>query len=799
MKRFKKVAAWTLGVILVLVIGIFLFGYSLRPDYDGEKDLKGLGKEVSVYFDTYGIPHLYADTETDAMQALGYVHAQDRLWQMELLRRVGNGGLSEIFGKDLLKTDRFFLALGIDDASEKTAATLDPDSKAFALMKAYIKGVNAFMEEGPTPVEFYLTGLEKRPFEVKDVYNILGYMSFSFAMAHKTDPLLTRIKDTLGPAYLTDLQMGSDPNTKWIQNYPSRQNDTVSDQLVSGVFESLKKLSIPLFEGSNSWVVGPQKAKNGKVIFANDPHIGFSQPSVWYEAHLNTPTYEKYGYYLAGVPFPLLAHDRSMAYGLTMFENDDVDFFFEENHPRDSTKYRYKSLWNRYEYVTKEIKVKDAKPHSFTYKKTVRGPIMNGITDQVRGERPVAMWWIYTQEQNTVLDALYGMSHAKTIDAFEAALPKIHAPGLNVMYGDAAGNVAWWACGKLYNIPDSVNTKLIQEREYGFFEKKDFLPFSQNPKAKNPPWRYVYSANNQPDSIAGMLYPGYYLPENRAKRIEALLATRDDWDREGIQEMLVDVTSAVDPSVLTDMAKDIDVEQLDERQLKILDRLTAWDGNYQLNSSEATLYTRWIYFFVKNIFEDELGEPLFKELLATHLLKRLIAPMADTQESIWWDDVSTSGKKESKQDIVQRSFQETLAALNTTLGPEMDDWKWEKVHTLEHGHPIGQIEALRSFFNVGPFPVGGSREVINNLAFGYDGDGMYNVSSGPSTRRVIDFSDVENSHSILPTGQSGNPLSKHYKDQAEMYVQGKFRKMLLNKQEIQNSSESMLLLVPDNE
>ncbi|AKA36480.1 penicillin acylase family protein [Flagellimonas lutaonensis] len=797
MKRLKKAL-----LVLLVLLGVFLlaggiFINSLTPTYEGEKELPQLKQPVEVYFDTYGVPHIYANNNEDAFRVLGYVHAQDRLWQMELLRRVAKGGLSEVFGPDLVKTDKFFLSLGIDEHTNETLANLDMDGEMVRLSQAYLDGINQFIDEGPTPVEFYFTGLDKTPFTLEDIYNSVGYMAFSFAMAHKTDPLLTNIKNKWGDAYLAELAVASDTATVWIKNYNPQKIDSVSLNITAMATEALEKLPLPQFEGSNSWVIAPEKTKNGKVIFANDPHIGFAQPSVWYEAHVSTPTYEKYGYHLAGVPFPLLGHNRQLAYGMTMFENDDIDFYYEENHPSDSTKYKTEKGFENYGFVTKTIKVKDGDKLSFSYKKTRHGPVLNGIADQVSGERPVAMSWIYTKVENQVLDALYGITMATDIEEFSQALPKIHAPGLNVMYGDAEGNVAWWAAAKLYEMPDSLSTKLILDGVSGKQEPLRYLDFSENPQAINPPWHYVYSANNQPDSIAGMLYPGYYLPENRAKRIVQLLEGKDDWDKEAVSEMILDVTSSVNPEIIGDLIKHMEVRELNENQVMLLDELKNWKGDYPLESIAGTFYHRSEYFVLKNTFEDELGPEQFKQFLSTHLLKRQIAPGARRDEGIWWDDVTTPDKKETRYEIVLKSFMQAWQSLQEDFGDDISQWQWQKVHTLEHGHPIGQVKALKSFFNVGPFPIHGSREVINNLGFPYDSTLYYRVSSGPSTRRIIDFSDIENGLSILPTGQSGNPLSKHYRDQAEMYVNGEFKKMMMNEEEIKEKSQHLLIFTPE--
>ncbi|MFT5942008.1 MAG: penicillin amidase [Sediminicola sp.] len=793
MNRTKKTIGIIFLVLGVMALALVIFIQNLKPDYKGKKELNGISESVSVYFDTYGIPHIYASNELDAIRSLGYVHAQDRLWQMELLRRIGSGGLSEVFGEDLVGTDKFFLSLGIDDASAESVISLDTNSKVYQLAEAYLDGVNQFIEKGQTPIEFYLTGLQKKPFQIKDIYNTVGYMAFSFAMAHKTDPLLTNIKDKLGMPYLVDLEVGVDANTEWIKNYKRKTSDSIQNRVVTLLENSLKDLPFPQFIGSNSWVIAPEKTKNNKVILANDPHIGFAQPSVWYEAHLSTPTYEKYGYHMAGIPFPLLGHDRKLAYGLTMFENDDVDFYYEETNPLDSTLYKTKEGWEKYQVFNKTIKVKDGKDVSFTFKKTKHGPILNGIADQVKGQRPIAMSWIYTKVENKVMDAVYGMSHSKSLNEFQAALPDIHAPGLNIMYGDAEGNVAWWASAKLYELPDTTNTKFIMDGSSGKQEISHYLDFKENPQAINPPWNYVYSANNQPDSIAGMLYPGYYLPENRAKRIVQLLEPKNDWDMAAIQNMLLDVTSSVDTAIALDLIESMDISQLSQDKSTLLSLLRQWDGSYSLKMVEGTVYNRWVYFFLKNALEDELGEEMFQQLLETHMIKRSIAPLAAKTTSVWWDNIRTKDRIETKEEIVKLAFEEAITSLKADLGVDTTQWTWDKVHTLEHGHPIGKVASLRSFFNVGPFSVIGSREVINNMEFSFDNSGFYKVSSGPSTRRIIDFSDIENSMSILPTGQSGNPFSPHYEDQAEMFIHGEFRKMMMNEEDIKNTSKNLLI------
>ena len=790
MKIIKNVLLSLLSITVLLALGLVIYGFYLKPKYEGEVQLKNIDKETTVYFDEFGVPHIYADNSKDAMEALGYVHAQDRLWQMELMRRIAPGRLSEIFGSVAFKNDIFFAGLGIEEASATAIAALDKKSPSYQLTLAYLDGINQYIDEGKTPVEFQLIGVKKEKFTLKDVYNIFGYMSFSFAMAQKSDPLLTDIRNKYGMDYLKDFGIDGSFNTTRIKN--AKEKPQEYSAIAKSIASLLEQSPIPPFIGSNSWVIAPEKTKNGKVIFANDPHIGFSQPGTWYEAHLVTPDFELYGCYLAGTPFPLLGHNRDYAYGLTMFENDDIDLYQEENDPRDVKKYKTPTGFRNYEIRKKIIKVKDTSEVILNIKVSRHGPIVNDLMDGLNKNQPVALSWIYTQQPIQILDAVYILSHAKDKEDFHKGVALIAAPGLNVMYGDAKGNVAWWATGKLYKHNKGVNTNFILNGASGQDDITEYLDFSKNPSAVNPDWKYVYSANNQPEPIDGFLYPGYYLPEDRARRITQLLDPKSNWDKEAVSKMIFDNTSAVAPEVVQELISNVDYNALSKNEKQAITILKTWKGSNNLEDVAPTIYNKWIYLYLKNTFEDELGSANFKQFLGTHIMKQIIAKQLANENSLWWDNITTKEKKETRSQVLSKSFKESILALNKQLGNSVSDWTWNKVHILEHQHPLGKVAALRPYFNVGPFAVSGSTEVINNLFFDFTEDGNYVVKGGPSTRRIIDFSDVENSWSILPTGQSGNPLSSHYNDQAELYNAGKFRKMKINKEEIIKTSTKLV-------
>ncbi|MCZ8230341.1 penicillin acylase family protein [Flavobacterium sp.] len=790
MRVVKKIALFLFLFLIVLVLALVGYAFYTKPKYEGELALKNIEKATTVYFDDFGVPHIYANSQKDAMVALGYVHAQDRLWQMELMRRIAPGRLSEIFGSVALKNDMFFAGLGIEEASEMAIAKLDKNGKDYQLAMAYLDGINQYLEEGKTPVEFHLVGVKKEKYTLKDVYNIFGYMSFSFAMAQKTDPLLTDIRDQLGPEYLKDFGLDGSLGTTRIKN--AKVDTKEYSAIAKSVTAFLDQSPIPPFIGSNSWVIAPPKTENGKVIFANDPHIGFSQPATWYEAHIVTPDFELYGYYLAGTPYPLLGHNRKYAYGLTMFENDDLDLYKEENKVDDANSYLTPKGYQKYTIQNKIIKVKDSSSVNLKVKISRHGPIVNDLIKGLNTKQPVALSWIYTQQPIQILDAVYRLSHAQNIADFQKGVALIAAPGLNVMYGDAKGNVAWWATGKLYKHQPGVNPNFILNGASGKEDIAEYLDFSKNPSAVNPSWNYVYSANNQPEAVDGFLYPGYYLPEDRAKRITTLLDAKQKWNKQAVSQMIVDNTSSTVNVTLKVMMAFIASESLSENQKQAFTILKDWKGDSNLNQVAPTIYNKWLYLYLKNTFEDELGKDKFEQFLGTHIGKQVATKLIANPNSIWWDDSTTKGTKETQAFILKKSYKEAVVALEKQLGTNVASWTWNKVHTVEHQHPLGKVSALKPIFNVGPFEIAGTNEVINNLMFGLNASGNYKVTGGPSTRRVIDFSDVENSWSIIPTGQSGNPMSAHYDDQTQLYNEGKFRKMKMNKAEIVTTSTKLI-------
>ena len=329
-----KILLALLIIFPAALLGGLIYLYSLQPQYSGRLTLAGLQDKVEVIFDSYGIPHIYGQCETDVYFALGYVHAQERLFQMEMMRRVAAGRLAEILGEKLVKTDKFFRTLGMSQDADKNAAHFfkNPSKPWQKSVLAYLAGVNRFIDHGDMPLEFRILGIPKEKFTPRDIYLNGALMAFGFAAGFQMDPLVTKAYHKLGWNYIKDWVLDWPPGAQKIPVYPTNYSAS-AETLAASINEIVVNLPVPDWIGSNGWVVSDKKTASGKVIFANDTHMMYAQPSVWYEAHLEYPGFSFYGNFAAGIPFALIGHTRFAAWGLTMFENDDVDFYRERLNP----------------------------------------------------------------------------------------------------------------------------------------------------------------------------------------------------------------------------------------------------------------------------------------------------------------------------------------------------------------------------------------------------------------------------------------------------------------------------------
>lgn len=794
---FKILSATLLAALMAAGGAGAWYVHTKQPVRSGVVGLNQLQAPVRVAYDERGVPHIRAENEADMYRALGYVHAQDRLFQMEMVRRLAKGELAEIFGPKLLDTDKLFRTLGLRAHADAVAAKLDMASPANQALLAYLDGVNQYQASHKAPLEFDILGIPKRPFTPQDTFAVSGYLAYSFAAAFKTEPVLTHIRDQLGPEYLKAFDIDWHPQGVLAQTAPGldRGDWNNLNQLALNSQEALGAAGVPLFEGSNAWAISGRRTTSGKPLLAGDPHIGYSAPAVWYEAHLSAPGFELYGHYQALNPVALLGHNTQFGWSITMFQNDDVDLIAEKVNPANAKQVWHQDQWVDLQTRTETIAVKGAAPVQLKLRRSPHGPIITDAFKENYGKTPIAMWWAFLETENPVLQAFYELNRADTRDKARSAASKIHSPGLNVVWANAAGDIAWWAAAKLPIRPEGVNPTFILDAGKGEAEKLGFYNFNFNPQEENPPRGYIVSANHQPQPSSGVPVAGYYNLADRAQRLDSLLRNpKRRWDTAGAQELQLDVGTGYSARILKDLLPVLTAVVTDPQEKAFLEPLDKWDGAYTRDSIAATLFSELLYQLAHAAMADELGEVQFKNLLRTRALDSALPLLAADAKSPWWDNLDTP-QKESRFETVRVAWHNTLEHLQGLYGKSLLSWSWGQTHTLTHGHPLGLQKPLNLLFNIGPFPVAGGREVPNNLA-GNIGTAPWVVNYGPSTRRVIDFADAGQAVGINPVGQSGVLFDTHYADQAERFAEGLYMPQHLGAADVKAHTQSTLTLKP---
>ncbi|WP_350298457.1 penicillin acylase family protein [Pseudomonas putida] len=763
-----------LAVVVTVAAGASGYWYvqGKLPQREGEVAVAGLQAPVSVRYDARGVPHLQAQSEPDLYRALGYVHAQDRLFQMEILRRLARGELAEVLGDKLLPTDTLFRSLRIREQAALMAKRQDPQAPAWQALQAYLDGVNSWQASHPKPTEFDLLGITPRPFTAEDTLSIAGYLAYSFAAAFRTEPALTYIRDQLGPDYLKIFDLGWQP--EGALGTPLAAADWQSLETLARLSdEALGDAGIPQFEGSNAWAVAGSRTRSGKPLLAGDPHISFAVPAVWYEAELSAPGFNLYGYFQALNPFALLGHNRDFGWSLTMFQNDDVDLIAEKTNPANADQVMVDGQWRTLEKTEQQIAIKGEQPVTINLRRSPHGPIVNEVLGATAGATPIAMWWAFLETENPILEGFYQLNRADTLGKMREAAAKVQAPGLNFVWANARGDIGWWAAAKLPIRPDGVNPAFILDGASSQADKPGFYPFSVNPQQENPASGYIVSANYQPPAVVPI--PGYYNLADRGRQLDRQLANPEvKWDMQNSQALQLDTASDYGPRTLAPLLATLrQIAQGDDEE-ELVEQLAAWRGDYPLGSTSATLFNQFLYELAYAALHDELGDTWFPVLISTRAIDAALPRLAADAESPWWN-TRGANQRTDRSSIVREAWQKSLGHLRDTLGKDPASWQWGKAHTLTHNHPLGVKKPLNLLFNVGPFAAPGTHEVPNNLSAKIS-SAPWPVTYGPSTRRLIDFADAGQALTINPVGQSGVPFDRHYADQAEGYVQGQYQR-----------------------
>ncbi|ELQ16178.1 penicillin amidase family protein [Pseudomonas fluorescens BRIP34879] len=772
-------------LIVAVMAGVGGYVYSKQPTRQGTVTLANLQGSVTVRYDERGVPHIRAGNEADLYRALGYVQAQDRLFQMEMMRRLARGELAEVLGPKLLETDKLFRSLRIRERAADYVAHMDHESATWKALQAYLDGINQYQAGHPSPLEFDVLGIAKRPFTAEDSVSVAGYMAYSFAAAFRTEPLLTYIHDQLGSDYLKVFDLDWQP--RGALNLATRDWQHLG-ALARLSDQALADNGLPQFEGSNAWAISGSRTQSGKPLLAGDPHIRFSVPSVWYEAQLSAPGFELYGYHNALSPTAFLGHNLDFGWSLTMFQNDDLDLIAEKTNPDNPNQVWYHGQWVDMTSSEQQIAVKGQEPVTLTLRRSPHGPVINNVLGDNTGTTPIAMWWAFLDTDNRSLEGFYELNRADTLDKARAASSKVSAPGLNIVWANAKGDIGWWAAAQLPIRPPGVKAGLILDGSTHEGDKLGFYPFSANPQEENPARGYVVSANAQPVSPTGMEIPGYYNLPDRGQQLNMQLSDNSvKWNVTNSQALQLGTTTAFGPRLLAPLLPVLREVVKDPAQLRLVEQLAVWKGDYPLDSTSATLFNQLLFNLAEAAFQPKLGDALFKTLLSTRVIDAALPRLAASADSPWWD-----GKR---ADTVKRAWDNSLSHLKATFGEDPAQWQWGKAHTLTHGHPLGSQKPLDQIVNVGPFPAPGTHEVPNNQSAPI-GPAPWPVTYGPSTRRLIDFADAAHALTTNPVGQSGVPFDAHYSDQAQTYIEGGYEQAHFSDEEVTANTRGTLKLLP---
>jgi penicillin amidase len=785
----KKILSFLCIVLCLVVFTIMAFLQNTVSKNIGKENFPSLTNEVKVHYDKFGIPHIEATTDLDGYRALGYVTAGERLFQMDLMRRLVGGSLSEIFGEKTLDSDVLLRRLRLKKNAQQNLIALEADpvnQRILSYAKAYLEGVHHYMDTRPLPVEFILLNYVPKHFELSDILGVSGYMSLTFAEGMTGDVFLSELLSKLPEDKMKVLRIGSDTDHHYFPDQKIVRNKFLNKLklAIDGIGEVL-----PLFHGSNSWVLSGSRTESGKPILANDPHIGVSNPHVFFEAHLKTPNLELYGNYIPLLTFPVMGHTKYSAWGLTMSEVDDLNIYQEKFNPNDPSKVMFKNEWVDVEEYTETIKVKDGKTREIKVVLTPHGPLLDGTKYGVEDKNLSLHWSVHHKDNNT-LKGLYDISLANSPTDLRNAVSLASAPGLNISWVSTKGDIAWWAMGKYPKLPDGIATDIVLNGWDGSAEVERYYSVDENPHDVNPVNGAIITANYRPQYSEFSHFDGYWQPSGRYFRIEKKLRSKIKWSLDDIKKLQTDDYIPIQERLHSKLFEGIITKNLTKKELRALNLIKNWDGKSDIKSIGSSIYHSWNYFLTRNIFLDELGEEGYMTLGRTadffHAFKRLVY----NQNHSFWDDIRTD-RVESGADIITQSFKDSIADLTKKLGYRIEFWNWGRLHQVEYKHPLGSIKPLNYFFNIGPVQANGGRYVINNLGHKKTLND-FSVVHAPATRRIIDMANTKESFGIFPTGNSGNPFSPHFKDQLKIYHRGEYRTQTMNWESIKEITPLVL-------
>lgn len=782
-------------VIVPVVVAAYIFITSLRqsglPDYSADTVITGLSAGVTIYRDSLGIPHIYAENEADLYMAVGFAMAQDRLWQMDLLRRVTQGRLSEILGKDQVMTDLLMRSLRIQEKSEKILA--GSSSQIVAALEAFAAGINFYIENHQLPAEFRVLRYKPEPWQPVHSLNLIGYMSWDLASGWGAEMLMYSLAREIGPGMLQDMLPRAEVHH--VPVYPDFSFEDVPGETILTAADNLEKLGVQVFHGSNNWAVAGSKSTTGKPLLANDMHLGLFAPGIWYQMHqVVTGSLNVTGVVLPGQPFVISGHNDSIAWGMTNVMVDDLDFYVETLND-DSTHYLLDGQWR--ELVIREEKILTGKKDTVTeiLRFTHRGPIVSRFKNE--REAVLSIRWMGNEMSNE-LRSVYLLNRAAGWEDFRDAVSTFTSVSQNIVYADVAGNIGLQTSA---GVPVRYGSGMeIYPGDTSLYDWRGVVPFEELPFEFNPERGYVSSANNRttPDGYPYLIGNWYAIPD-RIGRLRDMLAENERHGVDDFMKMHGDFRSKQAERFLPSFLEALKgYSSWNKQEQAAYAMLEDWDLVMSSQGQAPAIYDVFYRRVAENLVKDKLSPELFMALMGQRMIvENFMANMLEKNNRHWIDNQSAR-TEEPWNDIAVRAFRETVTELEERLGTDPADWNWGSLHTLTVRHPLGTVKLLDKVLhlNRGPYSVPGSYHTLTPYSYSFTN--LYEVNHGASHRHIYDLSDWDASKTVIPTGTSGIPSSEFYLDQTRLYIQNRYHDDPFSMNGVQKKSRFSMKLLPGN-
>jgi penicillin amidase len=763
----KFLALVVTGLALALAAAWLWLQESL-PQLDGEVRVAGLSAPAEIVRDKEGVPHLFVKSEADGLFALGYVHAQDRLWQLEYQRRIAPGRLSEIFGEPAFDTDRLMRALGLGRAAERMVAGADAATRA--ALESYAAGVNAYLAAKPVlPLEFHVFGIEPEPWKPADSMGWLLVMSWDLSGNWRTELARMRLMAKLGPERTAEI-MPPYPGDKAA---PLPDFGTLYKELAPAA-AALLSISPPTEEaiGSNNWVVAGSRAETGKPLLANDPHLGLQAPALWYLAHVASPSGNVVGGTLPGLPYVVLGRNDHLAWSMTTTGGDTQDLYVERVDPKDPKSYLTPRGSARFEVREEVIRLRGGAERRVRVRATRHGPVISDVAKSMEGVTPrghvIALAWAALDAANASTRAGFAMNRARNAAEFVRALRDFHAPQQNLVFADRDGRVGFLAPA-LVPVRRPDNEAMGRVPVPGWIAKYDwegFVAFDQLPASADPKSGTIVTANHK------ITAPGYkpfmttdWFAPFRAGRIEQLLAERPKHSLASFRAIQADTLSPVARELLPQALR---AKPGTEEGRAAQALLAGWKGEMAVDSAAPLVFSAWYRELTRLVYGDELGT-LFRDSWEQRGTFMLAVMRGERGFDRWCDDVKTPAN-EGCAHQAGRAFDVAAIDLARRFG-ERSGWRWGRAHLAASDHrPFGFFPVVKDLFNIAPETPGDSFTVNVGQFFIRDEERPFANRHAASLRAIYDLANLEGSLFMQSTGQSGNRLSPWYDSFAERWA-----------------------------